>query len=52
MDQSEESNSSLAFVKPINKIVNYREEQSELIKKAMIISGGNPFNALKYMVLI
>jgi surface protein len=50
MDQSEESNSSLAFVKPINKIVNYREEQSELIEKAMIISGGNPFNALKYIV--
>ena len=39
---------NLDFVKPIiNDNINYREDQKELIKKAMEISYGNPLNALQ-----
>jgi surface protein len=41
---------TLNFIKPINDIINYREEQKELIRKALEISNGDPLNALQYFV--
>jgi len=41
---------NLDFVNPINHNINYREDQKELIQKAINISDGNPLNALQYIV--
>jgi len=42
---------NLDFVRPIiNDNINYREDQKELIKKALEISNGDPLNALNYIV--
>jgi surface protein len=42
---------NLDFVRPIvDDNINYREDQQELIEKALEISNGNPLNALQYIV--
>lgn len=50
MDEYENGKEGLNFVKPITKIINYREEQKELIEAAIKISNNDPLNALKYIV--
>ena len=38
------------FVKPLNKITNYMQDQKELVDKARDIAKGDPLNTLKYIV--
>lgn len=40
----------LKFVKPLNNITKYKKDQKELVLKALDITGGDPLNALKYIV--
>ena len=41
---------NLDFVNSIDDNINYREDQKDLIQKAMEISNGDPLNALQYFV--
>jgi hypothetical protein len=41
---------NLDFINSIDDNINYREDQKDLIQKAMEISNGNPLNALQYIV--
>ena len=41
---------NLDFVNSIDDNINYREDQKDLIQKAMEISNGDPLNALQYIV--
>jgi surface protein len=49
-DQEQLEQRELQFVKPLNNITKYKKDQKELVLKALDITGGNPLDALKYIV--